>query len=502
MARPTKSDLFPAVYSRGLRSKKYLEVQLPKLAHRFFLAKRSTLSLSTLDRLTYPVCFFHKWLGRVGRPLEQLLPQDFEDLTSEIRRMPTSREAQAVFRSNIVLYLEWLSSEGLIQVKLHEVFPESRMLRQPLPDYAEQFLSLMAITLRQATLSGYRGAVRSIHRYLDRRKITLRKLGRNEIEEILNLLALSGLKPSTRVQFIIFSRSYLRWAFEHGHMKADPDEIIRPTDFPKVPEYLPRPLTQAEDVKLQTILGESTNIYARGLLLMRRTGIRVGELTTLTFECVRTDLNGHHFLKVPLGKLYNERHVPIEESTYQLILVLREQSLSYFGQNGGKGPLFTLFFDPKGRKVTTDRFRGALLHATEGFESETRIGTHRLRHTYATTLLNAGVSLVTLMNLLGHRHIKMTLRYAAVTQDTVRSQYFEALERIRLRYQLPDKQVSELVTHTTKPEHALPDLIRVLQQSADTGKIHPRKLQLLIKRLRKLQGEVAAVFKSPGTPKG
>ena len=126
MAKPTKSDLFPAIYSRGLRSKKYLEMQLPKLAHRFFLAKRFTLSLSTLDRLTYPVCFFHKWLGRVGKPLEQLSPQDLENLTDEIKRMPTSREAQAVFRSNIVLYLEWLSTEGLIQVRLHEIFEDSR----------------------------------------------------------------------------------------------------------------------------------------------------------------------------------------------------------------------------------------------------------------------------------------------------------------------------------------------------------------------------------------
>lgn len=58
-----------------------------------------------------------------------------------------------------------------------------------------------------------------------------------------------------------------------------------------------------------------------------------------------------------------------------------------------------------------------------------------MRHSYATSLLSAGVSITTLKTLLGHHDIKMTLNYAAVTQETVRNEYFTALSKIQTRYE-------------------------------------------------------------------
>ena len=55
---------------------------------------------------------------------------------------------------------------------------------------------------------------------------------------------------------------------------------------------------------------------------------------------------------------------------------------------------------------------------------------HCLRHTFATQLLNAGVALEVLKELMGHRCIQMTLRYAELYETTKRRQYGEAMERI------------------------------------------------------------------------
>src|SRR5699024_5622641 len=53
---------------------------------------------------------------------------------------------------------------------------------------------------------------------------------------------------------------------------------------------------------------------------------------------------------------------------------------------------------------------------------------HQLRHTYATALVNAGVSLQALMSLLGHVSAQMSLRYGQLFDTTVRAEYERALD--------------------------------------------------------------------------
>ena len=53
-----------------------------------------------------------------------------------------------------------------------------------------------------------------------------------------------------------------------------------------------------------------------------------------------------------------------------------------------------------------------------------------LRHTFATQLLNAGVTLEVLKELMGHRSIRMTLRYTQLYDETKRRQYDQAMGRI------------------------------------------------------------------------
>ena len=55
---------------------------------------------------------------------------------------------------------------------------------------------------------------------------------------------------------------------------------------------------------------------------------------------------------------------------------------------------------------------------------------HCLRHTFATELLNAGISLPCLQQLLGHSSIEMTLRYARLTDKTREQEYFKAMALI------------------------------------------------------------------------
>lgn len=66
---------------------------------------------------------------------------------------------------------------------------------------------------------------------------------------------------------------------------------------------------------------------------------------------------------------------------------------------------------------------------------------HQLRHTFATAMVNAGVSLQSLMALLGHVSAEMSLRYGRLFDQTVRAEYERALELAKARIgALPDNK--------------------------------------------------------------
>jgi integrase len=62
---------------------------------------------------------------------------------------------------------------------------------------------------------------------------------------------------------------------------------------------------------------------------------------------------------------------------------------------------------------------------------------HRLRHTFATEMLRLGISLPALMKLLGHKDIRMTLRYVQVTQQDLQREFHQARENAAHRHRAP-----------------------------------------------------------------
>jgi hypothetical protein len=101
-------------------------------------------------------------------------------------------------------------------------------------------------------------------------------------------------------------------------------------------------------------------------------------------------------------------------------------------------PADSLFVE-RGRRLSAYRLRRGLedavtvagLRGRDG--GPLRVTPHQLRHTYGTTLVNAGMSLQALMALMGHVSAKMTLRYASLAAPTVRAAYEAAMSKVRTR---------------------------------------------------------------------
>jgi len=200
------------------------------------------------------------------------------------------------YRSELLPYLYWLYARRSI-----EFLPDQLRLRHRvrLPKLACDFLSTLESTRRPWTCRGYRGSLAHFHRWLDKEGLALHKLTRPAMSRWCHRLLEDGLHPSSRTHRLFDVRAYLRWLAEQGVLSADPDDLIRRSDFPKLPSYLPRPLPPDVDRELQRRLAASEDLYHRGLLLMRNTGIRIGELAAIEHDCLRIDPNGVPFSRFP-----------------------------------------------------------------------------------------------------------------------------------------------------------------------------------------------------------
>jgi hypothetical protein len=148
-------------------------------------------------------------------------------------------------------------------------------------------------------------------------------------------------------------------------------------------------------------------------------------------------------VKVPLGKLGTERTVPLDEPTladFDAWMAQRGPQRALIHPRHGQ-PADFLFVE-KGRRLSAFRLRHGLEQAiavaglTGRDGQPLRVTPHQLRHTYGTSLVNAGMSLQALMALMGHVSAEMTLRYASLASPTVRAAYEAAMTKVHARQAL------------------------------------------------------------------
>jgi len=96
----------------------------------------------------------------------------------------------------------------------------------------------------------------------------------------------------------------------------------------------------------------------------------------------------------------------------------------------GMGPTDHLFFY-RNRPLRKDLIQARIKAA--GQRTGVKVSPHRLRHTYATQLVNAGCRITSLQRLLGHRRLDSTLIYARVHDRTVAEDYYAAMDIIEKR---------------------------------------------------------------------
>lgn len=158
--------------------------------------------------------------------------------------------------------------------------------------------------------------------------------------------------------------------------------------------------------------------------VLLRTGLRVSEICALRDDAVATNTTGY-WLHVPVGKLRDDRYLPLHPTLVELIGAYRQAHVDeghplLLPQENGQ---------PLNRYVITRMLNRIARDARIG-----HVHPHQLRHTLATQAINRGMSLEAIAALLGHHSLDMTLKYAKIANRTVAEQYFAVAEKVEAFY--------------------------------------------------------------------
>ena len=191
----------------------------------------------------------------------------------------------------------------------------------------------------------------------------------------------------------------------------------------RLPKPLPRHL---KDDEVNTFLAVITDERDKAMfMLMLRSGLRVEEVAHLTVDAVEYRKRQ---VFVSHGKGAKDRVVYFSDDARSALEVYLQKRLSKAKE---------LFLVQKGpMKGTPISVRGIQKRIEYyGRKSGLSLSCHRLRHTFATQLLNADAGLATIQDLLGHGQITTTQRYCRVANLKVQREYYKAMEVVLERTQ-------------------------------------------------------------------
>ena len=211
--------------------------------------------------------------------------------------------------------------------------------------------------------------------------------------------------------------------------------LLRRPDVPRLPQRLPRPLTAQQDQLLQQELLRRNDLPSNVFLLLRHTGMRIGECVDLPCECIHSAAPDQSAIHVPLGKLKTERMVPVDSFVRELV-----QRLRFFRSLDPLPPDGLLLARPSSKEALLHQLRDYLHEVSFSVGIPTRIVPHQLRHTYATEMLRAGVGFTSVMKLLGHSSPTMTMRYLDIALTDLQREFH--LARLQPRHLPPQPKAS------------------------------------------------------------
>jgi site-specific recombinase XerD len=425
-------------------------------------------------------------LGLALKPHQDLdLETDLQRSVDFLKAKNMSAQWMDVCRCAVLRFRRYLSHRrGLVESKVTRYDPEPNTKGLPgwLVEELQRFQRVQLRNWRSARVEdGIRrfwGTHLRVWRFLCERHGVqeLADVRRRHVLDFLDHRLIAGYAVSGINSDLMTFRSFLLFLQEEGH--AIPQALLRLRGLQQ-PDPLPKFLTD-EQVRLlrdefeQCVAEERAYRHHRDALLDRaafylmwQSALRLSEVEELRLEDL--DLGGRKLI-VRQGKGMKDRAVLMTDTTVRAIqeyLVVR-----------GPGPTDHVFLY-RNQPVCKDLLRSRI--TAGGRRVGVKVNPHRLRHTAATQLLNAGCRVTSIQRLLGHKSLNTTMTYARVHDRTVADDYYSAMEQVERRLELAIIPVDEQAS-LCKDERC--QLLSMAEQMADPDLCTDHRLEIATRMRR------------------
>jgi integrase len=291
------------------------------------------------------------------------------------------------------------------------------------------YLEQMSVTLRPASIDAVGLALRGFAIYVttEHHVRQVSSVQRRHVEGFKVWLAgqpagrAKTMSPRTVKHRLGMLRVFFERIIEWGWADAPKSCPILSIDMPLVDDPLPKFLDDVSAAALMHAAATARPLDRLVVEILARTGLRAGELCALETNAV-VRIGGDHWLRVPVGKLRNDRYLPLHPVLVDLLDNWRDGHDSH-----------ELLITDDGRPL--DRHHvGRIVRRVARAAGLGNVHPHQLRHTLATQAINRGMSLEAIAALLGHKSLRMTLVYARIADRKVADEYFAVTAQVEALY--------------------------------------------------------------------
>lgn len=214
----------------------------------------------------------------------------------------------------------------------------------------------------------------------------------------VHLQTVGKFKPATINLHLSSLRAIFTWAIEEGHINENPVRVRNLEE----PQKASRSLEERDYHRLLRAAQKYGSKRDTALIqILRHTGIRVGELCNLEFSDIEiSKRKGKIIIRSGKGRRYRE--IPLNLDARRALKEYLAERLKVIDQH---------VFIGQRRNGLTDSAVQGIVKKYAHFAKLDGVSPHVLRHTFAKSLLDKGVDLVTVQQLMGHKRLDSTARY-------------------------------------------------------------------------------------------
>ncbi|MCL5408556.1 MAG: tyrosine recombinase [Candidatus Omnitrophica bacterium] len=264
--------------------------------------------------------------------------------------------------------------------------------------------------LSNNTISSYKNDLEKFRKFLTDKKITLKSISGKGLTDFIIFLKKKNLQGSSISRHISSIKGFYKFLIFRD--KISPD-VLNYFESPKIERKLPEYLSQDE---INGLLNKNIDIKQKVrnkaiIEFFYATGLRVSELSNLK----KSDMNREERWVKVTGKGNKERIVFFSETT--------EETIRRYVQDNKHKESPYLFTNKSGGKLSRQSLWKIVKTYGKTAMLIKNLKPHTIRHSFATHLLERGLDLRTIQELLGHKNINTTTIYTHLGKSYLKETY-------------------------------------------------------------------------------